>query len=439
MEICAPKGPIHLLSDKGSGLALRWMYIDFNSYFASVEQQLDPRLRGYPVIVIPSATEATCAIAASYEAKALGIKTGTMVRDALDICPHLITVMARHDHYVRYHHLLLAEIENRVPISEVCSIDEAACRLMDNENTPEQVHALAVRIKQGIASRVGAYLRCSIGVAANKYLAKVAAGMRKPDQVTILDNDKAWERLRQLELRDLPGIGMAMERRLIRAGIFCMDDLLRLDRRQMRTVWRSIHGERMWYLLRGVELADDPVRRRSIGHSHVIAPVNRHPARARLIAKRLVQKAASRLRRLGYDASAFALSMRTGDGKSLKRWTYTESCQNTLHFLMHFQRMWTGLLSALPPDQRKQVQVRKVSIQLFNLTPCANRHAHLFDDVHEWSRQGRGEQLSHALDRINHRFGRDSIVIGMMPQDGRDFSESKIAFTRIPDIKEFLE
>src|SRR5882757_8253541 len=119
-----------LLKDSAT---LRWIYIDFNSYFASVEQQLDPALRGKPVAVLPVMTDSTCAIAASYEAKAFGVKTGTPIYEAKKMCPGLICVLARHERYVEFHHRLIEEIERHIPVTAVCSIDEVACRLMDNE------------------------------------------------------------------------------------------------------------------------------------------------------------------------------------------------------------------------------------------------------------------------------------------------------------------
>src|SRR5271155_3519838 len=89
---------------------LRWLYVDFNSYFASVEQQLRPELRGKPIAVVPVETNATCAIAASYEAKAFGIKTGTAIYEAKRLCPGLTCVLARHERYVEFHHGLIEEI-----------------------------------------------------------------------------------------------------------------------------------------------------------------------------------------------------------------------------------------------------------------------------------------------------------------------------------------
>ncbi|WP_222872691.1 hypothetical protein [Hankyongella ginsenosidimutans] len=164
---------------------LRWLYVDFNSYFASVEQQEQPRLRGRPVAVVPVDTDFTSAIAASYEAKAYGVRTGTMIRDAKRMCPGLICVPARHDLYVDYHHRALAEIERHIPVTAVCSIDEAACRLMDNEAPADVAIGIARSIKRGLAANVGEYVRCSIGIAPNRYLAKVATDLQKPDGLTL--------------------------------------------------------------------------------------------------------------------------------------------------------------------------------------------------------------------------------------------------------------
>src|SRR5271155_6037003 len=154
-------------------LSLRWLYVDFNSYFASVEQQLRPELRGKPIAVVAVETDSTCAIAASYEAKAVGVKTGTMIHEAKRLCPGLICVLARHERYVEFHHGLIEEIERHIPVTAVCSIDEVACRLMDNEISVERSTEIAQSIKRGIAKTIGPYMRCSIGIAPNRYLAKV--------------------------------------------------------------------------------------------------------------------------------------------------------------------------------------------------------------------------------------------------------------------------
>jgi len=136
-------------------LLLRWLYVDFNSYFASVEQQLRPELRGKPIAVVAVETDSTCAIAASYEAKAFGVKTGTMIHEAKRLCPGLICMLARHECYVEFHNRLIEEVERHIPVTAVCSIDEMACRLMDNEISVERSSEIAQSIKSGIAKNIG--------------------------------------------------------------------------------------------------------------------------------------------------------------------------------------------------------------------------------------------------------------------------------------------
>ena len=417
-------------------LSLRWLYVDFNSYFASVEQQLQPRLRGKPVAVIPVETDTTCAIAASYEAKAFGIKTGTPVYEAKRMCPDLICVPARHEHYVEYHHRILDELDRHVPVTMVCSIDEMGVRLMDNENSVTRITAIAHGIKSGLAKNVGEYIRCSIGVAPNRYLAKVATDLQKPDGFTFLHAHDLPGRLLSLKLRDLPGIGHNMERRLARAGIWTMPDLWALDAKTMRRVWGNIWGEKMWYYLRGVELPEEETNRSTVGHSHVLAPQLRDPDKAVYVARRLMLKVASRLRRMGYYASALSLSVRLEQGGRL---AYSERCyraQDSISFLHLLNTLWEQMES-----DSGGVRIRKVAVTLHELVAAHALSADLFGDVHGTTNEQRSkwENLSRALDRLNHRYGRDTVSLGMLPTQGRSSSGTKVAFTRIPDAEEFLE
>src|SRR5258708_1415700 len=155
--------------------SLRWLVIDLNSYFASCEQQEQPALRAKPVVVAPMLADTTCVIAASYPAKAFGVKTGTMIREARRLCPELIVVPARPKLYVEYHHRILDAIESCIPIEDVMSIDEVACRLDRSQRTPDAVTNLALQIKASVRDEVGACLTSSIGAATNCLLAKLAS------------------------------------------------------------------------------------------------------------------------------------------------------------------------------------------------------------------------------------------------------------------------
>ncbi len=416
---------------------LKWLYVDFNSYFASVEQQLNPALRGKPVAVVPVKTDSTCAIAASYEAKAFGVTTGTPIWEARQKCPDLICVLARHEAYVDYHHRAIAEINRHIPVSDVCSIDEMASRLMRNEASPDTARRIALQVKTGLANTLGPWVRCSIGIAENRYLAKVATDLEKPNGLTVLMPDEVKARLMTLDLRDLPGIGRNMERRLQFAGIFTMADLWELDRRRMRHVWGSIWGERMWYLLRGYDLPELETKRSSLGHSHVLGPALRPPHLAIDVARRLTLKVCSRLRRMEYCATVFGFSARLEDGRRIHAELKCRPAQDSMTFLDMLLTFWEG---TIPRD--RNVQVKKLSVVMYGLVHQDLVQPDLFDTPIAPVKIRdpiRTNSLSRALDHINHRFGRDSVLVGMLPSSGRSFSGTKIAFTRIPDVEEFLE
>jgi DNA polymerase-4 len=144
--------------------ALRWLYLDLNCFFASVEQQENRKLRGLPIAVVPMVSDSTCAIAASFEAKKFGVKTGTNIGDAKRMCPGLVLVEANHGSYVEYHEKVKKEVEQHYPIEVVASIDEVGL-LLDQRRQSEPVALdLARRIKAGLRDKVGECITCSIGI-----------------------------------------------------------------------------------------------------------------------------------------------------------------------------------------------------------------------------------------------------------------------------------
>ena len=188
--------------------------------------------------------------------------------------------------------------------------------------------------------------------------------------------------------------------------------------------------------MRGMELPEEITVRRSIGHSHVMAPELRDPIKAKDVARRLTLKAASRLRRMEYYAGAMSFSARLANDTRVHAEERIYRAQDNKTFLDLLNRLWTRALQSSPGTR-----IKKVSITLSDLVASTNLQAELFGsppDADPGAR-GRAEKLSHAMDQINHRFGRDSVLIGMTPADGQSFAGSKIAFTRIPDIDEFLE
>lgn len=415
---------------------VNYLFLDLNSYFASVEQQENPALRGRPVAVVPTLTDHTCAIAASYEAKRLGVKTGTIIREARKMCPGLITVKARHDLYVDYHHAIMGEVERHLPIETVHSIDEVACRLIGQERKTEAALGIARAIKRGIAEAAGEHVKCSIGLSANSYLAKVATDLEKPDGLVALYLEELPERILHFPLTGLPWIGRNIERRLNRAGVRNMASLWALPPGRLREIWGSVMGQRFWYMLHGVQVPPIEIKKRTIGHSHVLAPDLRPNALAHLVARRLMMKAAARMRRAGYWAGAASLHLRFVAGSGWSGETAVPPTQDSFTLLRAVDRLWEGVVRAHGPQAVKQVGVvlsrlarePDFAADLFCHMPFAEEKAHR-----------RRISLSRALDHLNYRYGRDTIMVGPQPRIGVDYVGAKIAFTRIPAREEFRE
>ena len=415
-------------------LPLRWLYLDLNSYFASVEQQLDPAIRGRPVVVAPVHSDSTSAIAASYEAKAFGIRTGTKIYEAKAKCRDLVIVPGRHDEYVKFHHKIIAEVERHVPVTAICSIDEVACRLLDNENSVAAITALAARIKAGIRVNVGECLTSSIGAAPNRLLAKIAADMMKPDGLTILEAHDIHRRLSMLKTSDIPGVGRNMERRLASHGVVDMARLLALDVQEARRVWGSVWGERMHWLLQGHDLAERETQRHSIGHSSVLSPERRHPDRARLVTRRLLAKAATRLRRMESRAGQLTLSVKGEDRTKWSHGVRLPHVMDSFTLLAALDRLWTRMLAEFA--SRRFLQV---AVTLSELTEAQAVQLGLFDAGIDARVEARRLALSNAMDKMNARFGRDAVTVGHDARGAVRSSGPKIAFTRIPELAEFHE
>ncbi len=292
-----------------------FLHVDLNSFFASVEQQLHPEYRGKPLAVVPTFADTTVAIAASYEAKALGIKTGTRVGDMKQICPDIILVAGSHTTYAEYSHRIAAAVERCCPVAHTPSIDEMVCQLIGREQQPPNARRIALDIKESIRTEVGETLRCSIGMAPNRYLAKIASDMQKPNGLIGLLPSQLPRSIAHLELRDLPGVGARTEAMLNGKGITTMPQLLALDREGMHKLWNSVWGDRLYHWLRGYDTGDDgaPLPRemqKSLGHSHVLGPAHRSPEGAWAVAHKLLHKAAMRLRMEKFCAGSLALTVR---------------------------------------------------------------------------------------------------------------------------------
>jgi DNA polymerase IV len=424
---------------------LRWLFLDLNAYFASVEQQVQPELRGRPLIVAPAGIDTTVAIAASYEAKRFGISTLTPVWEARRKCPDLVVVPPRHELYVDYHNRIIAEVERHVPVTKVCSIDEVACRLLDNENSRAQAEALAARIKAGIRDNVGDWLRCSIGIAPNRLLAKLASDMMKPDGLVVLEAGDLPQRLYALKLTDIAGIGSKMATRLARAGVNDIEQLVARRPLDAGSAWGGRDGDRLWFALHGVDLPEKATQERTIGHSHVLAPRNRGREAAWLVARRLAMKAAARLRAKGSTTRLLILHVRFEPDAQGQRGEWNTgiklpATQDSFRIIATLDELWPRLVEA-GAARPGGFRLRMVGVTLAGLTPVEGEQGSLFarlEPDHELARGVRTTALSRAMDRINTRFGRNAVMLGPQTGGRADRIGTSIAFGRIPDAAEFV-
>ena len=416
--------------------SLKWLYLDFNSYFATIEQQINVSMRNKPIAVVPTLTNYTCAIAASYEAKRLGIKTGTMIFQAKKVCPELICVQADHEKYIYYHHKLIDEINKYIPIDSVCSIDEVACKLLGEETQVKKAISIALSIKKGIKRNVGDYINCSIGISTNKFLAKTASNLKKPNGLEILFKKDIPHKIKHLKLSDLTGIGKRMENRLLVSGIKDIEKLHSLSPKNMRKIWGGVQGERFWHMLRGNKTIDIITSTNTIGHSHVLHPNWRNLEKSHSILKRLVLKAASRLRRKNYFCKKMKISLKSQCGKKVEGKKKFSSTSDSLTLLEESTLIWKSVIKF-----NKLNTIKQVSIVLYDLESASSPQIDFLESfshaIHNSIKKR--NLISQTMDKINTRFGRDSVTIGSIPREISPFSGTKVAFTRIPDINEFHE
>ena len=421
------------------------LFVDCDSYFASVEQHLDPALRGRPVGVAPVMAETSCCIAASYEAKAFGVKTGTRISDARAMCPGIVIVEAKPPEYVRVHHQVIAAVEDCIHIEAVLSIDEMWAWLPYNLRERATVETIGRKIKASVARDVSPVIKVSIGAGPNKYLAKIASKMRKPDGLFIIEHAQLPDVLHPLKLRDFTGIGSSMESRLLSHGIRNVECLCDATKPQLHKAWGGVLGDRLWHLLRGDEIPDLPSSRKSLGHSHVLPPDSRTPDKAWPILCKLLHKACERLRAEHLLTASLTLQIAFVRGPSCSADAHTVETDSTSTLMHLMERLW---------HQRSEpgCLILKVGVVLTHLCELGNHTPQLFHDREGTASKTsaatgvlpnhppntadsdpeKHQRLDAALDKLRARYGRKVIYYGSV-QESRDQAPMRIAFTHIPD------
>jgi DNA polymerase-4 len=354
------------------------MFLDLNSYFASVEQQLDPKLRGKPVAVVPTMADTTSCIAASYEAKKFGVKCGTNVAVARQKCPDIIFMTGNHPAYVAFHEKVKVACDTVLPIDKVCSIDEMRFCLLGTEGVPEVARELAIKMKNAILDQVGECITSSVGVAPNHFLAKLATDMMKPDGLVILQHFDLPDKLFELKLKDFCGINYRTK----------------------------------------IRLNDNQVDK-SLSHSHVLPPEHRTEKGCRDVVLRLLHKASARLRANGLWATHMSVYVK-GMSKSWGVQTSLAPSQDSVTMTEYFLEMWQSR------DFERPLQVGVVFTGLLKpeqVTPS------LFDPTIERS------TFNSAIDTVNKKFGKHKVFLAGLDK-AKHTADEKIAFQKVELFQE---
>jgi len=249
------------------------MHIDLNSCFATVEQQARPMLRGRPVAVVNRRTEHTMIVTASYEAKACGVKLGMSVKEARKLAPGLVALESDPPKYRYVYHKLLAIMNDYSAHVRMKSIDEG---VIDFSESTEKIlqrdmRDVGMEIKQRLRDEVGRAMRCNVGIGTNRFLAKTAAGLHKPDGLDIITADNLRDTYATMKLTDITGIADKNQKRLNAVGIYTPLEFLDADLASLqKVVFKSVNGDYWHKRLRGWEVDKRDFPLRSAGRQYVL-------------------------------------------------------------------------------------------------------------------------------------------------------------------------
>ncbi len=397
------------------------MHIDLNSCFATVEQQARPMLRGRPVAIVNRKTEHTMIITASYEAKAKGVKLGMRFRDAKKLCPDLIGLESDPPKYRYVYHKLMEIMKCYSPHVRMKSIDEG---VIDFALSPAIIRnrdlvEIGQEIKQRLRDEIGTAMRCNVGIAPNRFLAKMAASLHKPDGLDVITHENLRAVYGTLELTDLTGIAQANERRLNQVGILTPLQFLDADPETLhKVVFKSITGLQWHQRLRGWEVDDSDSDIKSCGRQYVL---ERNDLSRQEIAQRLhhlVESVGAKLRSQGKVARGVSLYVQTYKWGS---WKDHELAPLPFYSDAAIWAIAKRIFVAAPAKG-----IKMISVTCYHLGDGLGDQLSLFGDA-----LAREQAIVGAADDINGRYGdrtihsADTLSTGMYGQPKIPFGSTR--------------
>lgn len=377
------------------------MHCDMNAFFASVEQQNDPKLRGKPIAVIGRGR--TVVTTSSYEARAFGVKTGMNTWQARQKCPHIIFVVGDNRKYTWVSTKIIELMQQFTPLIEVFSIDEAFLDVtgsMKLYHTPENIaHLLKSQIKYHFG------ITCSIGIAPNKLLAKLASDMKKPDGLTVIKPDEVERVLERIPAKDLCGVGSKTARQLALFNIVTCGDLGRFPVDILKKKFGVI-GEQLSKMGRGIDNspvvpAEDEEEVKTVGHSMTL---ERDLEDRQEILKYLLQLSemvGRRARRYNVWGKTVTLSIRYADFD-----TWLSKQETLLKHINQSSDIYKAAVSILDSITLEQ-PVRLLGVRLSNLRYESNQMPLFEEDRKKLF-------LANAMDEVNDKYGNFTVTFGSL-------------------------
>ena len=395
------------------------MHIDLNSCFATIEQQANPNLRGKPVVVAAYVSPNGCILAASIEAKRLGIKTGMRVRDGKNIYQNLIVLPSDPPKYRDIHLKMRKILSDYTDDLHPKSIDEFVLNLENYLTLKEPpLTVVAQEIKKRIKTEIGEWLTVSIGIAPNRYLAKIGAGIKKPDGLDIIDKNNFWGVYAKLKLTDLTGIKSANEARLNSVGIYTVRDFYHAPVWKLKAAFHSITGLYWHTRLSGYEVDDFNSERKTYGNSVALGKKITTVEELSPILTRLTEKMCTRFRTAGYKASGIHLAIGYKNGQY---WHKGMALNKSLFDSRDVYMEATRLL-LMSPSGRSGLGVMPVlnlAVSVFGLTKNNSLQLGFFEDVEGKNR------LTKAIDTTNAKWGEFTVT------SAKTFKSENVVMDRI--------
>lgn len=393
------------------------MHVDLNSCFATTEQQARPTLRGRPIGVTNRLSPYCCVIAASYEAKRLGIKVGMNYAEAKAICPDFLMLQSDPPKYHHVYKKLAAIMKNYSPNIVMKSIDEG---IIDFHGTRDVINNrpladIGYEIKERLKKDVGSWMTCNVGIAPNRFLAKLAAGLHKPDGLDVIDYKNLREVYGQLKLTDLPGIAEHFEARLNAAGIFTPLEFLEAREDVLhRQVFHSIIGKHWYSRLRGYEADDVQTKLGVVGRQFVM---DKNTADESIILPRLhylCQTTGMKLRFNNVDARGIIVWANFQNGESFYQ---RKMFKTTFYTDQEVYRRALLLFNQRP----KHMVVSQIGVTCYQLTSSKRSQLGLLEHINK------ADWLTTAVDEINERYGSFTVSYGAAKKGG-EIVKQKIPF-----------